>query len=200
MKVLSCLTLPVVVFSFIGLTDPDTQVWAAQVRLVPLSAEEKVDLVYMREEEKLARDVYLAMSAKWGMPIFANIAQSEQTHMDAVATLLARYGVADPVAGLPAGQFATAQFQALYAELVDQGSQSLADALAVGALIEEIDIIDLWDCLKVAKHTDLVRVYQNLCSASGNHLRAFVGRLAALGVVYEPQRLTPEEYQQIINP
>lgn len=171
-----------------------------QARVAPLSAEEKADLLYMREEEKLARDVYLAMSSLWGTPIFSNIAASEQNHMDQVLNLLNRYGVADPVAGMGPGQFATEKFQTLYAELVAQGSQSLVDALAVGAVIEEIDIIDLWDCLAVATHQDIKRVYQNLKAASENHLQAFVGQLAARGVTYEPQYLTPEQYQQIINP
>ena len=154
----------------------------------------------MREEEKLARDVYLAMSSLWKTPIFANIAQSEQTHMDSIATLLARYGLPDPVAGMAAGQFATEHFQTLYAELVARGSQSLIDALAVGATIEEIDIIDLWDCLAATTHTDVSRVYGNLEAGSENHLRAFVGQLASRGVTYQPQYLTPEQYQKIINP
>ena len=34
-------------------------------------------LVFMREEEKLARDVYLTMSDRWGAPVFENIAASE---------------------------------------------------------------------------------------------------------------------------
>ena len=171
-----------------------------QLRVTPLSAEEKADLLYMREEEKLARDVYLAMSTLWGTPIFSNIAASEQNHMDQVLNLLNRYGVADPVADMGPGQFATEKFQTLYADLVAKGSLSLIDALAVGAAIEEIDIIDLWDCLAVAKHQEIKREYQNLEAASGKHLRAFVGQLAARGVTYEPQYLTPEQYQQIINP
>jgi hypothetical protein len=200
MKALPFFALVIVALSLGALIDSGSQACAAQARLIPLSAEEKADLVYMREEEKLARDVYLAMSAKWGAAIFSNIAKSEQTHMNSIATLLARYGVADPVAGMQAGQFATEKCHTLYAELVATGNQSLNDALAVGATIEEIDIIDLWDCLTVAKHADITRVYQNLEAASENHLRAFVGQLAARGVTYQPQYLTPEEYQQIVNP
>ncbi len=62
-----------------------------------LSQEEIDDLVYLREEEKLARDVYLHLYNTWGQWIFENIAASEQQHMDAVKTLLDRYGIHDPV-------------------------------------------------------------------------------------------------------
>ena len=171
-----------------------------QTRIVPLSAQEQADLLYMREEEKLARDVYLTLSAKWQTPIFSNIAASEQNHMDAILTLLQRYKVADPVAGMGVGEFATEHFQTLYNDLVAWGSQSLIDALKVGCTIEEIDIIDLWNCMAATTHKDVLNVYQNLEAASENHLRAFVGQLASRGVTYEPVYLTPEQYQQIINP
>lgn len=49
----------------------------------------------MREEEKLARDVYLTFGEKWGLTLFTNIAKSEQTHTDAVKTLLDRYEIKD---------------------------------------------------------------------------------------------------------
>jgi len=171
-----------------------------QARIVPLSAQEQADLLYMREEEKLARDVYLTLSAKWKTPIFSNIAASEQNHMDSILNLLNRYGVADPVAGMGVGEFATEHFQTMYDELVAWGSQSLIDALKVGCAIEEIDIIDLWNCMAATTHQDVLRVYQNLEAASENHLRAFVGQLASRGVTYEPEYLTPEQYEQIINP
>lgn len=173
---------------------------AKRIRVTPLSGEEKADLAFMREEEKLARDVYLAMAEKWKVRVFSNIARSEQTHMDSIASLLARYGVADPVAGMPAGQFATETFQTLYTQLIERGSQSLQAALEVGALIEETDIVDLWERTDAATHADIIQVYQNLESASENHLRAFVAQLAGLGIAYEPVHLTPGRYEAIINP
>jgi hypothetical protein len=100
-------------------------------------------LWFMRKRKKLAHDVYLVLYDQWRLRTFANVARSEQTHTDAVASLLARYGLADPAADLPAGQFANADLQALYDQLVATGSQSLGDALRVGAAIEEIDILDL---------------------------------------------------------
>ncbi|NCB02187.1 MAG: DUF2202 domain-containing protein, partial [Spirochaetia bacterium] len=60
-----------------------------------ISSEEGILL--MREEEKLARDVYLTLYEKWNLRTFSNIARAEQKHMDAVAYLLSTKGIEDPV-------------------------------------------------------------------------------------------------------
>jgi hypothetical protein len=124
----------------------------------PLTADEIAGLAYMREEEKVARDVYLALYDAWDSQVFSNIASSEQTHMDAVKTLLDRYGIADPAAGNDIGEFTNPDLQALYDELVALGQQSLADGYRVGALIEETDIQDLIEELETVEHSDIQRV------------------------------------------
>jgi len=53
-----------------------------------LSAGDAENLAFMREEEKLARDVYLYLFEFWGQLIFENIAAGEQQHMDAVWSLM----------------------------------------------------------------------------------------------------------------
>ena len=63
-----------------------------------LSEEEKTDLTFMREEEKLARDTYLTLYEVWDLAIFSNIASSEQTHKEALPTLLKKYNLPDPAA------------------------------------------------------------------------------------------------------
>lgn len=138
-----------------------------------LSAQEIADLQYMREEEKLARDVYAAMYVKWGLPIFDNIARSETKHMAAVKNLLDRYGIPDPAAGKAAGEFTNPALQALYAQLLAQGSLSVNDALKVGVTIEQTDINDLQTRLAATTQWDIQRVYNNLLRGSQNHLRAF---------------------------
>ena len=142
----------------------------------PLSATEKESLLYMREEEKLARDVYNAFYTRYGLRVFSNIATSEQAHMDAVLTLLNRYGLADPAAAAP-GVFNNDDLQALYDDLIDQGNASLTAALQAAVLIEETDIADLQDGLALTSHADLRAVYNNLLRASQNHLRAFSRQL-----------------------
>jgi hypothetical protein len=144
-----------------------------------LTAAEKADLQYMREEEKLARDVYAALGAKWtDAAIFTRIAASEQRHMNAVKVVLDRYDIADPAAGQAAGRFTSPELQKLYDELVAKGTQSLQAALGVGVTIEEVDIADLEKALAKTANADLERLYGNLLRGSQNHLRAFTGYLA----------------------
>jgi hypothetical protein len=142
-----------------------------QLFAAALSQAEKDHLLYMREEEKLARDVYVALYDKWGLTIFKNISRSEQTHMDAIKTLLDRYNLKDPA--LDPGTFTNQELQHMYDYLIDLGNTSAIEALNVGVLIEETDIQDLKDALAESVHKDITRVYQNLMAGSENHLAAF---------------------------
>ena len=183
----------------------NTVATAAQPQVQPavpttLTPGEVAGLTFMREEEKLARDVYLTLYDAWNHQVFSNIAGSEQTHMNAIGTLLTRYGIADPAAGNDVGEFTNPDLQALYNQLVAQGRQSLADALRVGATIEEIDIRDLVEQLAAVEHSDIQRVYERLEQGSENHLRAFVSTLERqTGATYSPQYLDQATYDQIIN-
>lgn len=162
-----------------------------------LSAAEIAGLRYMREEEKLAHDVYVAMYALWGGQVFANIAESETSHTEAILALLTRYGVDDPAAGKPAGVFEDADLQALHDSLVAAGSASLIDGLRVGALIEETDIRDIEQRKAQTDEADILRVYDSLLCGSRNHLRAFDGALRDQGVVYDAQVITQQEWDAI---
>jgi len=172
----------------------------ADVTKQDVSDKEKEDLLWMREEEKLARDVYLAMYDKWGLEVFKNIAKSEQRHMDAVKALLDRYNIPDPVKNEDArGVFTNKQLQELYDKLIAQGSKSKIDALKVGATIEDVDIRDLNEALKRTDNEDIKLVYESLKAGSYNHMRAFVGQLRQNGSDYTPQYITQEEFEQILN-
>ncbi|MEX2469845.1 MAG: DUF2202 domain-containing protein [Pseudohongiellaceae bacterium] len=146
----------------------------------PLSLTEQEQLQYLREEEKLARDVYIALYSSSGLSIFANIAQSEQRHMDAVLSLLENYGLADPAAGNAEGVFTNAELQSLYDQSLAQGTVSATAALEVGVLIEETDIADLEEAIAATDNSAIIRVYSNLLKGSRNHLSAFSNNLAAL--------------------
>jgi hypothetical protein len=164
-----------------------------------LSLDESAALLYMREEEKLAHDVYVTFFAQWSLPIFQNISQSEQNHTDAIKTLLDRYGLTDP-ASSEIGVFTNPDLQTLYSNLIARGSQSLAEALKVGAAIEEIDILDLQTHLAETDNADIHQVFNNLLNGSYNHLRAFVSTLnTQTGETYLPQYLSTEAYETIIN-
>ena len=170
------------------------------IPLETLNDQEKASLIFMREEEKLARDVYDFLYENWSTKIFDNISNSEQSHMDAVLLLINRYDLEDPVANDQAGKFLNGELQQLYDDLTAAGSTNTTEALSVGAAIEEIDIMDLETALgSYVDNQDIIVVYQNLAKGSRNHLRSFVKNLASQGVNYEPQYLSLEEYNAIIN-
>lgn len=155
-----------------------------------LSDDEIRGLLYMREEEKLARDVYAVQSRQWQSAVFDNIRSSEVNHMAAIANLLSRYGLDDPAAGNGEGEFDNQTLQDLYNVLTAQAELSLADALLVGTAIEEIDIRDLQDHLSHTDESPIQQVYGNLLEGSYNHLRAFVRQWTRVtGEQFVPQYL-----------
>jgi hypothetical protein len=145
----------------------------ARTSTAPLSASEAAAVTYMREEEKLARDVYTKLAGTSGNPVFTRIAASEQRHMDALGRIITRYGLTDPTKGQTAGQFKNQTLQRLYNELVAKGSASPAAAIEVGRTIEKLDIADLNSREATTKHADVNWVFQQLERGSNMHLRAF---------------------------
>jgi hypothetical protein len=164
-----------------------------------LSPAEEADLVYIREEEKLARDTYLTLQGYWKENIFRNISRSEQRHMDAMERMLDLYGIPDPVVNNDVGAFTDVDIGALYDSLTARGRESLLEALHVGALIEEMDIADLQDAIDLTDEQPLINSYSNLLAGSRNHLRAFVSHITAQGVEYEAQWLNQSEVDAIVG-
>lgn len=164
-----------------------------------LSTQEIKDLVHLREEEKLARDVYRYLYEVWGQWIFDNIAASEQQHMDAVKNLLDRFGVEDPVENDVEGVFINETLQELYDDLIAIGESTKLNALWVGATIEDMDIFDIKGMLENTDKPDLVSVYENLMKGSRNHLRSFCSLLETLGETYEAQYLEQDEVDTILS-
>ncbi len=186
--------------SFHDMTLEELRVNIGNEAIMDLTPEEIAGLVFMREEEKLARDVYLTFHDQYGVNIFNNIAGSEQMHTDAVLLLLDRYGIADPVGDNPVGVFENEALQALYDDLIAEGSQSLEDALFVGCAIEEIDILDLEEYMAGTVYKDLLLVYRHLLDGSFNHLRAYVPFWEnQTGLVYEPRFLSVEQFEEIMS-
>jgi len=164
-----------------------------------LSEEEKNGIILMREEEKLARDVYLALGDKWNVKTFFNIAKSEQKHMDEMGKLVEKYELQDPVKDDARGVFTDPEMQKLYTELVEQGSGSKMDALKVGALIEDLDIADLESLLKETDNIDIRLVYLNLVKGSRNHMRSFNRQVEKFGGNYEPEYISRDMFNSIIG-
>jgi hypothetical protein len=168
--------------------------------LVPedLDADEVAEIVYLKEEEKLARDVYTTLSLEYDVPVFANIARAEQRHMRLVDLLIVRYGVDDSAIDDTIGVFSDPGLATLYGDLVTIGQQSLEDALWVGATIEDLDLADLYVLIDTTDNLDVALIAQNLAAGSRNHLRAFTGQLDHLGVTYEAQYLEPSVVEEIL--
>jgi len=168
--------------------------------LEDLSAAEIEALTFMREEELLAKDVYVLFSSMYNMPIFTNISLSETQHALAVKRLLLRYNLPDPAENHVAGEFENQDLQALYTSLTALGSTSLVDALTVGAIIEDMDINDLHTHIATdIDNLDILYVFGNLEKGSRNHLRVFYKHLKAKGVIYEPQYISQEYFDAIIS-
>lgn len=164
-----------------------------------LSADEENGLIIIREEEKLAHDVYVTLYEKWKINIFKNISSSELTHTEAVKYLLDKYELEDPVKDSTVGVFTNPEFTSLYASLVEKGSLSLKDALMVGATIEDLDIYDIKNLSEKINNQDISLVYANLEKGSRNHLRSFSKQLEKQGEKYSAQYLSQEEVDKILS-
>jgi len=164
-----------------------------------LTDEEIAGLKLMREEEKLARDVYMVLYNEWNLPIFNNIANSEQTHTDAVKILLDVHGIEDPVITDEPGVFANQELQTLYDDLVNQGSVSLLEALIVGATVEDLDIFDLNELIAQTENPDILLVYNNLIKGSRNHMRSFIEQIENNDGTYTAQFIEQSELDEIVS-
>ena len=171
----------------------------SQVIATDLSDAEAATLLFMREEEKLARDVYITLFDQWENPVFSNISGSEQRHVDSMKNMIDKYGLVDPVVDDSVGVFQNEELAEVYEQLIQRGSVSLEEALHVGGFIEELDISDLEDAIEESTHADVTRAYENLERGSRNHLRAFVSQIENLGIVYEAQLMPQEEVDEIVD-
>jgi hypothetical protein len=171
----------------------------AALPLENLEDAEKERILFIREEEKLAYDVYKTMFDKYGVNIFQNIPNSELSHMEAMLTLIKKYNLVDPMDTSPRGVFKDATLQTLYTSLVTQGNTSVLAAYQAGALIEELDINDLNSSLAVTNNQDIRLVYDFLNKGSRNHLRSFYKNIKNLNGTYTPIYISQTEFDAIVN-
>lgn len=138
-----------------------------------LSAEEIAGLIFMRQEEKVAHDVYYVLGLTHNLSIFTNLVSSEQSHMDAVKKMILKYQLEDPAADETVGVFSDSLFQQMYDDFVAQGLLSPSQAMLVGQTIEQKDIDDLNYFLLSVDNMDIIKMYNKLLSASQRHLAGF---------------------------
>ncbi len=171
---------------------------SALVETSDLLDDELAVLLKMKEEEKLARDVYAVLNAKWSNPIFSRISKAENNHMNAIIGLLSYYGSPDTLVSA-SGIFQNVELQALYTDLVTTGSLTLEEGYAVGAMIEEMDIKDLQEGSLATSNENILLVFENLERGSRNHLRSFNRQLTTLGIKYAPVYISQVEFDEIVN-
>ena len=172
--------------------------WLATVPNQPLSNAETEALLYAREEEKMARDAFRVFDQQYDPAAFTKIADSEQTHMDAIGMLLDKYGLADPVTNDATGAFTDPDILALYQDFLDQGDDALTGGLEAGAAIQEMAVRDLGSWLGAVDNRDVTCVFSNLQKGSRNHLRRLVDLLQDRGVTYVPVYLPQATYDAIL--
>jgi len=195
--------------------------------IIPLTQPEIDEALFMREEEKLARDVYADLAAYWQtqagtvpvVTVMSNIVQAEQDHMDNMKAVLTCYGLPDPIsanepsgvfltcyglpdpisANEPSGVFLNPELAQLYSTLMTRGKTSQSAALKVGGLIEEVDIEDLQRSIEISQQAYTDQVYAALMCGSRNHLRSFAGQLIKTEGRYTAQLLPQATVDAIVN-
>jgi hypothetical protein len=204
-------------------SDESTQGSSNKKTAIELDDGEKTHLIFMREEEKLAHDVYTTLGEAYpDTTVFANIVLSEETHTGIIADKLDQYGIDDPSTTTEVGEFTGEDYGWYFTEkynvLVNMGLEGLLEALYVGALIEELDMYDIVACPKVIVSTDndidegecgmeytdeksLVTTYSSLLEGSKDHLRAYVGNIEAIigEGNYTAQYLSQDEVDDILG-
>ena len=189
-----------------------------------LDVNEQTHLVFMREEEKLARDVYLKLGIMYpDSVIFGKIDDSEQQHTTAVKNMIEKYGVDDPNTNDNIGAFTGEDYGWYFTEkfnqLVEKASSSELDAFYVGAFIEELDMLDINQCPKViveadngindavecgnvyTDNPDVKQLYSSLLDGSDSHLAGYVKNIEKhIGEGnYQAQVLPQEQVDELLG-
>lgn len=165
-----------------------------------LTEDEKTAIIHMREEEKLARDVYQTLGKTTDSKVFQNIPKSEGRHMDVFDQLIDRYGLKDPVKDESVvGTFTDPLFTDLFAKLTEKGKLSDADAFEVGAMVEDINMANLMKYGMATEKADLKLAYDTLLVQSKNHMSAFVRQLDRLGKTFEPTHINAQQLSEAVD-
>jgi hypothetical protein len=150
-----------------------TGICLATDSIITLDAEATAGLLYMIEEEKMARDLYDAFFEQTGNLVFDRISNSEQRHLDSLLSVAERAGVDTSALSTTAGLFTNTAVQSLYDSLLAAGDDSLEAALQAAITLEQSNIVDLASYGADPELGILGIVYAHLEQASERHLAAF---------------------------
>ncbi|WP_187287809.1 DUF2202 domain-containing protein [Methanothrix harundinacea] len=162
----------------------------------PLSAAQLQGMAFILEEERMARDLYLELYKTTRLPIFLDVARSEETHIASILTLMKRRGLSAPPEA--PGVYADETLQKIYEDLLS-GADGPVVALGAAAQVEEASVHDLRKEIEGALEPDLISVYGGLMVGSEKHLRTFVRALEERGGEYNPMILSQEEFDRIVR-
>lgn len=162
-----------------------------------ITGTDALSLQFMREEEKLAGDVYKFYTRTFGGNVFSNISKSEDQHTSAIARLLVYFKLSDPV--LTESKFSNPDLQQLYLKLTGADITDIKGAIKNGLLIEELDIKDLKERINLTSNQNIINVYQRLLQGSQNHLRAFYRQAIANNITYTPVFISQSEFDSIVK-
>ena len=161
-----------------------------------LTADE-IEFIYaVREDEKVARDLYFSFFGTFGLKPFENIGKAEDNHIKATEKLFDYYEIDYPALS-ENGKFENAIRQKLYDSLLLKGTPEL-EAFKVMALLEETNIAEYGEVLKTIVNPNIKIVIENLAKASVNHFKAAIRQITALGGTYAPSLMTQEQYRAVI--
>lgn len=172
----------------------------ADLPMEPAGRRERSDLRFIREQEKLTRDVHLSLYERWRHRAFRKAAFRERSHINWTLVLLQKYGLGDPAANLGVGVFTRADLQELYHDLTQLGAHSFGSGLTVAAALEEMNIYTFrMRALRRTQNQDMRTLYQNLMRGARNNLRVFHRLMTQRGIEYEPAHLSVATYLEIVN-
>ena len=171
---------------------------ASAAAVATLTSREKEGLIFIWEEEKVARDLYASLHEKNNLSIFMDLMRSEQSHMDQAKAIIDQYGLSTPGEDEP-GAFQNQTLQEIYDRLLREGLPSDEDALRGSAEYEEISIRDLERELAATEKEDIRVVYQGLLAGSRKHLRSYVAELHDQGIEYAPRYLDKASFEEIVK-
>lgn len=190
-----------------------------------LDFNEQTHLVFICEEEKLARDVYHLFDRRFpDLGVFAELEAGKESSRCAVEKLLRQYRVSIPRVNENVGVFSWGIYGRYFTEkflvVSNQGSMNPLSALYAGAFLEELNILDIEQCPKVIvdidngikdaascgmQYTDnpaIRAAYDELLAESRRHLRILVNNIEQRTGPgsYRAQLLKPDELASVLAP
>ena len=164
-----------------------------------ITKEEKQDIWFILEEEKMVRDLYYNFYQEYDNEVFEKLYKAENTQFEAVQQLVRNYNLEDPTSNKDVGKFKNLQIQMIYDELLEQGNENIKESMIASIDAQERSLRDVRENIERTDKDDIIFVFKNLETASKNHLRILMERLKEEGKDYESQYLEQADFDDITS-